>query len=77
MLVLISHGIYFYFRPSDVIDQCLDSSAGQSDSLVSCRSRVQIPPEAPPPILKYSVDINTCREIRQILRYAGIHAVLT
>ena len=26
---------------------CLDSSAGQSDSLVSCRSRVRIPPEAP------------------------------
>jgi hypothetical protein len=37
------------FNSGSVSDNkvCLDSSAGQSDSLVSCRSRVRIPPEAP------------------------------
>ena len=37
----------FIFDVVNATSVCLDSSAGQSDSLVSCRSRVRIPPEAP------------------------------
>ena len=36
----------FIFDVVNATSVCLDSSAGQSDSLVSCRSRVRIPPEA-------------------------------
>jgi hypothetical protein len=70
------------FNSGSVSDNrlCLDSSAGQSDSLVSCRSRVRIPPEAP--FLGICPNFTTTNNFhrtsfRVVTKDARIHSVLT